>query len=261
MMAPTDEDYAPPGPISACKGTAMLTRNKKRAADAPDDRSIKFIKVLAQNVQKRVQASREVWQQAITRKEEVEAELQAARKQVQTKKTLHTRQTEATKHALAAIEEKHGGAISDFAKVFMTFEYVDQKEIRAMLLKVTNQSKARDELEAASDQLENLVEPAQAAEAACVRSKERHDQDVLEAEMLDDIMGAVKRDKKGKFGECVTCMDKPATHVVLGCGHLCLCKDCTDTIMQGDYATQKCPYCRQEFHGVRPKEVYCPTAV
>ena len=259
-MAPTDEDYVPPGPVSAGKGKAPLTRNKKRAHDAPDDRSIKFIKALSGNVEKRVQASREVWQQSVARKEQVQAEFEAAQKQYQTKKTLLTRQTEATRHALAAIEEKHGGIVTEFSKFFMALEYADQKKIRAMLLKVSNQGKAREELTAASDQLENLQEPVQAAEVVCTRNKERHDLDLSEAETLKDIMGAVDRDKKGRFGECVTCMDKPATHVVVGCGHICLCKDCTDTIMQGEYASQRCPYCRQEFHGVAPKEVFCPTA-
>lgn len=260
MMAPTDEDYVPPSTIDTGKGKAPLTRKKKRANDAPDDRSIKFIKVLSENVQKRVQASHDVWQQAVARKEEVEAEYQAARKQFQNKKTLHVRQTEATKHALATIEEKHGGVISEFSKFFMGLEHLDQKEIRALLLKVSNQSKAREELAAASDQLANLQEPVQAAGVACTRSKENYDQNLSEAQTLQEIMGAVDRDKKGRFGECVTCMDKPATHVVLGCGHLCLCKDCTVTIMQGEYASQKCPYCRQDFHGVTPKEVFCPTA-
>ena len=140
MMASVDEDYVPPGPVSAGKGKAPLTRNKKRAHDAPDDRSVKFIKALSGNVEKRVQASREVWQQSVARKEQVQAEFEAP-KQYQTTKTLYPadrRPGMLSPHRREAWRYCH-----QFSKFFMALEYADQKKIRAMLLKVSNQGKAR----------------------------------------------------------------------------------------------------------------------
>lgn len=42
-------------------------------------------------------------------------------------------------------------------------------------------------------------------------------------------------------GECIVCLDKAASHIVVPCGHQCLCSDCAIAI-EGT----KCPVCRQE---------------
>jgi len=39
------------------------------------------------------------------------------------------------------------------------------------------------------------------------------------------------------FRECVVCMAKPPSHVLIPCGHLCLCMACS-------VALEQCPICR-----------------
>ena len=39
--------------------------------------------------------------------------------------------------------------------------------------------------------------------------------------------------------ECVVCMDEEKTHVILPCGHYCVCAKCLATLTQ-------CPVCRKE---------------
>jgi hypothetical protein len=39
------------------------------------------------------------------------------------------------------------------------------------------------------------------------------------------------------FHECVVCMAKPPSHVLIPCGHLCMCLHCS-------VALQQCPICR-----------------
>lgn len=40
-------------------------------------------------------------------------------------------------------------------------------------------------------------------------------------------------------GTCCTCWNEAATHIFIPCGHLCICGDCEQRII--DY---KCPLCR-----------------
>lgn len=51
----------------------------------------------------------------------------------------------------------------------------------------------------------------------------------------------VKSTLEKKNESCVVCLDKPKDHVLVPCGHVCLCKTCT---------VPKCPICR---HAVRMK--------
>ena len=39
------------------------------------------------------------------------------------------------------------------------------------------------------------------------------------------------------FRECVVCMAKPPSHVLIPCGHLCMCGHCS-------VALEQCPICR-----------------
>lgn len=43
--------------------------------------------------------------------------------------------------------------------------------------------------------------------------------------------------KTDAFSECVVCMAKPPSHVIIPCGHLCLCMACS-------VALEQCPICR-----------------
>jgi len=42
-------------------------------------------------------------------------------------------------------------------------------------------------------------------------------------------------------GQCVVCQEQQATMAVVDCGHLALCKSCSDEIMK---STRQCPLCR-----------------
>ncbi|KAI0729769.1 hypothetical protein C8Q72DRAFT_826276 [Fomitopsis betulina] len=44
-----------------------------------------------------------------------------------------------------------------------------------------------------------------------------------------------------RTGLCVICQDEEANIVIVDCGHLCLCRSCSDLIMKG---TRECPLCR-----------------
>eukprot|EP00928_Gymnodinium_smaydae_P039823 TRINITY_DN27124_c0_g1_i1.p1 TRINITY_DN27124_c0_g1~~TRINITY_DN27124_c0_g1_i1.p1 ORF type:complete len:263 (+),score=22.01 TRINITY_DN27124_c0_g1_i1:48-836(+) len=48
-------------------------------------------------------------------------------------------------------------------------------------------------------------------------------------------------------GECVICLDAPASYVMVRCGHLCVCGACADMLLVSD---RKCPMCRQGFESV-----------
>lgn len=43
-----------------------------------------------------------------------------------------------------------------------------------------------------------------------------------------------------KIAECCVCLDKPSTHIVLPCGHMCLCETCS---LKCKRAKLKCPKC------------------
>ena len=43
--------------------------------------------------------------------------------------------------------------------------------------------------------------------------------------------------KADAFSECVVCMAKPPSHVIIPCGHMCLCMNCS-------VALEQCPICR-----------------
>ena len=48
---------------------------------------------------------------------------------------------------------------------------------------------------------------------------------------------------EGADDSCVICLDAPKTHVLVPCGHMCLCAACCDDLMGG---TRQCPICRQD---------------
>lgn len=59
--------------------------------------------------------------------------------------------------------------------------------------------------------------------------------------LRDEAMVAVKppdsESAKPVFRECVVCMTKPPSHVLIPCGHLCMCMACS-------VALEQCPICR-----------------
>jgi len=47
---------------------------------------------------------------------------------------------------------------------------------------------------------------------------------------------------------CVVCLDAPAQHIVMPCGHLCLCSTCGVRI--AEQRPERCPVCRQAAQSV-----------
>ena len=49
-------------------------------------------------------------------------------------------------------------------------------------------------------------------------------------------------------GSCIVCMDAPATHAIMPCGHLCLCNDCAKKLLD---AGDDCPICRAKIESTQ----------
>jgi len=62
----------------------------------------------------------------------------------------------------------------------------------------------------------------------------------MTVEQFDELKSyEMRRDK-----ECVVCLDKPKTHVIFDCMHLCLCEDCVESF--NDKRNKKCPICTKK---------------
>jgi len=49
------------------------------------------------------------------------------------------------------------------------------------------------------------------------------------------------KERKGRMGVCCICYDNAVTHLVIPCGHSCLCETCKDSLQR----PYKCPMCRE----------------
>ena len=63
--------------------------------------------------------------------------------------------------------------------------------------------------------------------------------------LLKDIVDQSKKEKEARNNKetCVVCMDEKRTHIIMPCGHYCLCEECAEKINKGT-GTKKCPICR-----------------
>jgi hypothetical protein len=43
---------------------------------------------------------------------------------------------------------------------------------------------------------------------------------------------------------CVVCMSTKKTHILVPCGHMCVCEGCAASIQSGNREDRKCPICR-----------------
>ena len=50
--------------------------------------------------------------------------------------------------------------------------------------------------------------------------------------------------------QCVVCLDAPADHLVLPCGHQCGCAACLETIRGSGSRGAVCPMCRSRIEGI-----------
>jgi len=59
----------------------------------------------------------------------------------------------------------------------------------------------------------------------------------------------VRRDKdENQTKECILCLDKPVSHIILPCMHFSLCEDCAKGYKRGE---STCPVCRAPVTDVR----------
>jgi len=81
--------------------------------------------------------------------------------------------------------------------------------------------------------------------------------------VLGHSLGQAVADDLGPADEdihCVICLQKESTHVLVPCGHLCLCADCAPNIAPGT-----CPLCREtcamavRVYGMAPSNFATPT--
>ena len=68
-----------------------------------------------------------------------------------------------------------------------------------------------------------------------------------EERRLMEIAGGsdYKESGRAEVEECVVCMVNPRTHVLIPCGHQCICKDCVVRLRK--LKPRACPVCRQPF--------------
>jgi hypothetical protein len=71
-----------------------------------------------------------------------------------------------------------------------------------------------------------------------------HQEALSEIGMSLEEFEKLKTDEQRREKECVVCLDKPRTHVIFDCMHLCLCGDCTEQ-------NKKCPICTKKIVQVR----------
>ena len=53
--------------------------------------------------------------------------------------------------------------------------------------------------------------------------------------------------------ECVVCMDAPPSHILIPCGHVCVCAACAERCTD---ITRECPICREPAQ--QAIRAYCP---
>jgi hypothetical protein len=85
-------------------------------------------------------------------------------------------------------------------------------------------------------------------------SQQQHLATLAELAITPQQFEELKRfDMKGqKFDmDCVVCLDKPRSHVIYPCGHLCLCDNCVVAVKKKG----KCPICQKRSDG-QPKKVF-----
>lgn len=78
--------------------------------------------------------------------------------------------------------------------------------------------------------------------------------ELTHAEILDEVGWSVQefeelRNQKVEviINECVVCLDQASSFLVMGCFHLCLCKECSDLFQPGE----PCPKCREPIKEIR----------
>ena len=165
----------------------------------------------------------------------------------------------------AELTERHAGdqgMISGFLQFFENVDSADQRAIRGLLLKLVNTRKVKTELEEAERDCETLRPALDAAREASSVAKKNFELFQNEVKMLKEIETQLRfasQYKKAPFGTCCICYERPATHVGASCGHVSMCGTCSGQIMAGSAEQQRCPFCRENFGGVFPKQIFCPT--
>jgi hypothetical protein len=93
------------------------------------------------------------------------------------------------------------------------------------------------------------------AEAAEAAKRERLAALALEVKQLQAELGSGSATPQPDAEEtlCVVCMDAPKDHIIVPCGHMCVCGACAEQLTKT--RTPTCPVCRRVIR--ETMEVFC----
>lgn len=74
--------------------------------------------------------------------------------------------------------------------------------------------------------------------------KEQLQEDLMNCNHCDEIPLVPEEAKNLFAGLCVVCLEKKADYVILPCGHVCVCINCSQIV-------EKCPMCLKNIEGVK----------
>eukprot|EP00931_Biecheleriopsis_adriatica_P068999 TRINITY_DN4288_c1_g1_i1.p1 TRINITY_DN4288_c1_g1~~TRINITY_DN4288_c1_g1_i1.p1 ORF type:complete len:391 (-),score=89.92 TRINITY_DN4288_c1_g1_i1:186-1358(-) len=94
--------------------------------------------------------------------------------------------------------------------------------------------------------LDDVIDQGIAEQQAHRRKIEEHEQLQKESARLSELVCKLREDqRRGAAFECKICWEAEATHIVLPCGHFCMCKGCAQRVL---HSTGKCPVCKVGVH-------------
>ena len=175
-------------------------------------------------------------------------------------KAAHKAETSAAKAAAAEVAHARRLAAKAEARSREVTAQASKAEARAANAEARAEAKARAAQAAASQATaEALAEAfaiedvAAAAREDAVRAKEDADQAkiVAEMELLETRLGLKSPSKVSEDSTlCVVCIQEVKTHILLPCGHKCLCRVCATPYIQRN-TSLTCPMCRENVQSVQ----------
>ena len=93
---------------------------------------------------------------------------------------------------------------------------------------------------------ESLREEILDREDAYVLLHERKEVLASEVNAQRDALELLEEERISRDGECCICQARPATHVMVPCGHWCICDTCGERAHAGFREERTCPLCRKQ---------------
>jgi len=115
------------------------------------------------------------------------------------------------------------------------------ERLKMMSRRQLKQLKEEEELEKERRRVAKEAMDAETVQHALHASTESYEIELEKARQQQRELDEAAQKEEYAAGRCVVCWDEQATMAVVDCGHLALCKTCSDGIME---STRKCPLCR-----------------